>query len=427
MKPRAAFLTTVVFCLTFIAVAGVAVVSGARFWAVNSARSGHPDGSGITRALRVWPSHWRYLLDRADVARATGAYDSALSYYRRATSVFPACGECWIGAAETLYALGEDPRGELAAATRYGGSQTAVRTRAAVVYAKLGERQIAVNEFSAALGGHSENRDEFYEVLHRVFSDDLIRERIITERELPSYVSFAFRGSLRFRPAAVSKLWEFYRETSGDSEGLRPAYVSYLLGQQGLVHKAWRMASQDKSASLGAVVDGDFEGGLTVGSFGWSIGETEGVDARVVRCDDCDSGARALRLRFDGEHNVQYADTTQVVAVVPGADYRLTFRVKHEEITSRRGPALVVRGVSGRSRPDCGFRVESEEFRLSSPWRDVDMNFSVPGNCEGVRIYIFRPRTERLNRLIGGEFWIDDVSLERAGPLASKQASNKIT
>jgi hypothetical protein len=56
--------------------------------------------------------------------------------------------------------------------------------------------------------------------------------------------------------------------------------------------------------------------------------------------------------------------------------------------------------------------VVGEEFTGSSSWTDTDLEFTVPDECEGIRILVGRPRTRRLDRFVGGDFWVDEVSLE---------------
>ncbi len=398
----------------------VAFLSARELLAIYHASKRGPEmGPGLERAAEISPGNWSHLMRLADLEKARGQSSRALTHYRAAIDVFEGCARCWAGVAEAETALGRDPSEALEKAIRYGRSSTSVRTRTAVVYARLGRHEEAAREFSAALGGKQEDTAEFYGLLHRLYPADVVLDRIVEATDLRTYFQFARR---RLTSAEAARVWERF-ERQDESERQRDHYVGYLLAR-GLAHDAWRVAFPDKPPARGVVINGDFEDAAGHGRFGWALKDGDGVRARVVGCNDCESGRRALRLEFDGEHNAHYHGVAQPLPVVPGASYVLKARVKYDAITSARGPSLMVQGVSGKAgdpTEGCSFITTGEEFRLSSPWRETTLGFSVPINCEGIRVLVARPRTKKLNKFIGGELWIDEVSLERAatGPSCS--------
>jgi hypothetical protein len=171
------------------------------------------------------------------------------------------------------------------------------------------------------------------------------------------------------------------------------------------------------------VLDGDFEDRTDTGRLGWQVSsdEDEGVRADIRRCENCEDGGYALRIRFDGEHNSNFYRARQYVPVIGGGAYRLSARVSADQITSAEGPLLMVggaTGVEGEQTDSCRFHVKSDPLRGTVPWHDVVLDFVVPRSCEGVWIGLVRLRTDRLNRLISGEAWLDDVRLQLiAGPV----------
>ncbi len=366
--------------------------------------------AGLERAFSLTPSNWRYAHQLAGVSKAVGRHESAVHYYGLAIDAFEGCGPCWIGLAEALSALGRDPTQALDGARHYGRSQTGVRTRAAVVLSRLDDVDAAAEEFSAALGGHRKDRRQFHGLLHRVYPAEFVLGRIVTDADLPSYFSFALEA---LGPEDTARIWSRYSSME-TSRVHRQPYVGYLL-KHGRVHDAWHVAFDAPAPLQGPVVNAGFEAYGDAGHFDWTVERGEGVRARVSPCSDCSPGRRALRLTFDGEHNVHYFGVRQYVPVQPGGSYRLKARVKYDELSSARGPGIFVDGARDLSRSDgggCRLWVVGEQFTGSSSWTDTELEFTVPAECDGIRILVGRPGTRRLDRFVGGDFWVDDLSLE---------------
>lgn len=377
--------------------------------------------AGLERAAALSPANWRYTLELARLDQATGRHQSALERYTEAIERFPGCGRCWLGIAECQDALGEDPIPALSHAVALGSSETAVRTRAGVVYAKRGLEDEAAREFSAALGGRRDDRTEFYALLHRMYDPTFVLSRVVTDGDLGSY--FAFARS-RLDPGEVKAIWDRYRQTAVPAEE-QTAYVRYLL-KHGLAHDAWEIAHSGPPPPLGTVLDGGFEAADRNRPFGWRVTDGEGVRARISQCTDCESGRSALHLRFDGEHNVHYFGAVHTVPVVGGANYILRAKIKYDEVSGANGPGLFVRGLpidGGSMGRLCSFQVAGERLAGTSDWRESTLHFTVPASCQGVQIVVARPRTQSLDQFAAGELWVDDVRLDPAPSAPTEQAA----
>jgi tetratricopeptide (TPR) repeat protein len=337
-----------------------------------------------------------------------GKPERALAHYRRAIKSYSACGRCWMGVAEAQSVLRQDPIPALERAIEYGSSSTDVRTRAASLLARSGRLDEAATEFGAALGGRREDRWEFYSLLHRVYDGEFVIENIITDADAESYLVYALTA---LAPSGVERAYDLYRAGGEDDPELRDTYVLYLL-RRGLAHDAWRIAFEDGRDC--GLIDTAFEGPTRYGHFGWKIRDVEGVDADVVRCDDCGGDRAALRLRFDGEHNVHFQEARVTVPVLPGYQYRMSARLRHEELTSASGPGILVRGIADQTDTmvrSCDLWALSETLQGSSDWRTLSVDFLVPDECEGIRLYVARPRTKRLDQFVSGELWVDEIDL----------------
>ena len=391
--------------------------------------------AGLESAARWSPLNWRYSYRLGRLDRAVGRNEQAAERFRHAIELYPGCGHCWVALAEARAAQGLDPRAELERAVTHGSATTTVRTRTAVLYARLGQSDEAVREFSAALGGHRKDRRGFYDQLAALYPADFVLDEIVEDIDLPSFFSWA---RSRATPQLSARTWARYSRYE-DSDRARPWYVDYLIGH-GFVHEAWRVAFGERPGET-ALINADFEdlagvwtrrsgeAGLARQRFAWRVQDgrdkAEGVTARVVHCGDCQQGRRALRLRFDGEHNPHYTATSQYLPVEPGRRYRLTAQVRYQELGSVSGPRIVVQGLAGRrgvggglegggaDDPSAGCRmwVQGEQYRGNSDWRSTTVDFEVPSDCEGARVLVLRSATKALDRFIGGELWLDDFAL----------------
>jgi hypothetical protein len=396
--------------MTVIAVAALVVCTlelASLSLASRAVGSGQP---GLETAARLSPLNWNYRFVLGEVSAAAGRPELAAKWYAEAIARNPACAQCAVGLAEVEARLGHDPDPWLERAIRYGRSTASVRVRAGTLYARLGRDEEAAREFAAAAHGQRENQREFFSLLHRIYPDDMVLDRIIPDEVIPSYFSF---GRTALGPRAMQRVWERY-ERIGLGPASRDEYVAYLL-RHGLAHQAWSVRFEGDAPPLGKLENGNFEQRATNSGFSWRIADGEGVKARVVDCPDCADQGHALLLTFDGQSDPQYSGTRIYVPVKPLTVYRLAARVKAEAITSARGPMLAVAGLKGQeSDPSraCEFWFAGEELRRTFDWRTTSLIFRVPETCEGVQVLVTRLRAKRLDKFIGGELWVDDVVLE---------------
>lgn len=402
---RALFVLMALVAAVALAVSAVELV--ALTLAARAVKSGQP---GLETAARLSPLNWDFRFILGEVTAAAGRPEIAARWYTEALARNPACAQCAVGLAEVEARLGRDPDPWLEQAVRYGRSTASIRVRAGTLYARLGRHEEAAAEFAAGALGQREGQREFFALLHRIYPDDVVLDKIIPDQIIPAYFGFA-RASLG--PFAMQRVWERY-ERVGIGPDSRDEYVAYLL-RHGLAHQAWSILFDGEPPPLGKLLNGDFEERPTNAGFSWRIADGEGVEARVIDCPDCVDRGRALVLTFDGETDSHYAGTRIYVPVKPFTVYRLAARVKADTITSARGPMLAVAGLKGAETDPthaCELWVAGEELRRTFDWRTTSLIFSVPEACEGVQILVTRLRTKRLDKFIGGELWVDDVVLE---------------
>lgn len=189
----------------------------------------------------------------------------------------------------------------------------------------------------------------------------------------------------------------FYFDSLIDRHEVKQARMVW----SGLLQKNPGLEATSSPRSL--VTNGDFEGELLNGAFGWRYIPTAGVTA-TLDTSTFRSGTRSLALQIDGE-NLADCGLTQLVPVEPGTRYRLSAWVHGEELEAAHGVRISVSDLY--SHADL---LVTDEAVGSFPWRDVAGEFEVPQATDLVKIAFVRSPSVGIIR---GRLWVDDVRIEK--------------
>ena len=153
------------------------------------------------------------------------------------------------------------------------------------------------------------------------------------------------------------------------------------------------------------MTNGDFEAALYNGGLDWRLDKGSGfemaLDSFVMH-----TGTRSLRVAFDGTQNVAFRHVRQWVAVEPNQMYRFRAFIKTENISTDQGVyfAITPQGVSAEWRTP---------VRVGTlPWTQEQMEFATGPNTSVVLVELGRDPSAKLNNLLLGKVWIDNVTLE---------------
>lgn len=264
-----------------------------------------------------------------------------------------------------------------------------------------------------------------------------------------------FKKYLELEPESQSRVYDILTQMDvpnkyiinnllSDNASLYPQYLKYLMRQQRLDHaqdfwnninrnfvdeqsrisfcefllagrrydEAWELWKEMNRRDLEGLFNeempfnGGFEEVTRGGCFDWMVDRAEGVSVYFdssVRS----GGYRSLGISFDGKHNVDIYVIRQHLLLDPGA-YVLTADLKTNDLTTTNGLFFEARGR------DCsGFYSTSEVITGTTLWNTVSMNFSVPPDCRLVDISLRRHKSRKLNNKIGGNAWVDEISLHK--------------
>jgi hypothetical protein len=155
------------------------------------------------------------------------------------------------------------------------------------------------------------------------------------------------------------------------------------------------------------LVNGDFEEDLLKMGFGWRTPMHEGIYAGLDGTT-FHSPSRSLLITFSGKENVGFRPVFEFVRVSPGRSYRLTGFLKTDGITTDSGPRLAVRDAYDPS----ALREYSEGLTgSSSGWSQLILDFSTSPKTQLIVVGITRVPSKKLDNLIAGKVWVDDLSL----------------
>jgi Flp pilus assembly protein TadD len=151
------------------------------------------------------------------------------------------------------------------------------------------------------------------------------------------------------------------------------------------------------------VLNGDFEGDLLNGGFGWRYAPTAGVNV-TLDTSTFHGGTRSLALQVDGD-NLQDFGVRELIRVEPGKEYRLSGWLHGEELEAAHGISVAVSDAYSH------FPLLLTDNVLGSfPWRQVEGSFTIPPETTLVEISFRRSPS---NGRIRGRLWIDDLRIEK--------------
>ncbi len=347
-----------------------------------------------------------YRLARLKHINMTGSDAETESLYFSALSGNPLMAASWLGLSELYIDSGREADSEKSLRTAQNMMQSSpgLLWESSMLAFRLGDNNLALDNLRVVAEADPTKRKRVFDISWRVAKDpETILERAVSDEVLPYYLGYLIQTD---RQGATYPVWERLSKNGSDGHETALAYADYLLarGDTESARDVW--AGLYPGEDAGALVwNGGFEYDTVGQGFDWKINQANGVHADYDYRRKTE-GQRSLRIKFLGKENVDFKGVSQTVAVEPGAAYVLTWEAASSDITTRSGVTVEVY---------CrGFRTESDSYTGSSDWQRRRLEFDAPENCRTVTIGLRREKSERLDNLISGEFWLDDVSMTKA-------------
>jgi tetratricopeptide (TPR) repeat protein len=376
----------------------------------------------LEEAVKLDPGNSKYhlLLGRLyeyDVADLQP--EKSLRHFRRATQLDPYNPQPWLdlGAALALQGNTSEAGMCLSRADLVAPNIPSFQWPIANFCLLQGDTDAAFHHFKVVLAGSSKYDRIIFSTAWKASDDP---NRILSDlipRSIRAEFSYLDYLQSEKRLDEAHPLWRRILNGSDDFAPQRSAgYIHALIAARRPqeAHQVWTDLEKRgliRSAPAGPdqnlVVNGRFEDELLNFGFAWRVGAPAdvyaGVDNTTYR-----SPSHSLLVQFMGKQNVDFAHVSQYVEVSPGQSYRLQAYVKTENITSVSGPRLEAYDAYDAS----ALHASSEDFRgTTSGWMPVMVDFTTGPKTELVSIRIRRLPTRKIDNLIAGKLWVDDVRL----------------
>jgi pentatricopeptide repeat protein len=179
--------------------------------------------------------------------------------------------------------------------------------------------------------------------------------------------------------------------------------------------QVWREAlsvsgnKNELSTGGSLVFNGGFEFDPANGGFDWHIEPTQGVTSDYDTSAP-HSGRRALRLKFDGAHNLSYEGVWQTVVVEPGRQYHFEGYLRTSAITTDSGIRFRI-VFPGANQP----QILLDNFTGDHSWTAQTAEFTTAAGVHQAKIIVYRPPGQKFDNKLAGTAWVDDVSISTVG------------
>ena len=382
-----------------------------------------------SRAARLEPGNadaWYRLARYRELDFEHADLPLAISLYRRALDVDPRSAFYWTDLANAYETAGDPANAREAflmaksvhpvsaqVAWRYGNFLLR-QEQLAEAFAEI-RRAVTTDPKLAALA------------ISRCWRSSRDTERVLGQA-MPATIH-AYQASLDFfvadhEPDAALLVWKRMLALRS-SFPLRHAFpfLDELI-QRGRVEEArvvWGQAlgiaglpGQGYSSQPSLVWDGGFESELTSGGFGWRYQDLPGATVEFDT-ETRHSGARSLRVTFDGSANLDFRHLMQLVPVEPNTRYRFTAFLRTKELSTNSGIHFMVYPRNPQS-----VALFTPNLVGTQPWTLAETEFITSPETHLVEVVLRRIPSQKLDNKIQGTVWVDDVSLRAVAPQAER-------
>ena len=398
-----------------------AAVSIARTY-IASELADNPSVKNLELAVKLDPNDAEYHLKLGrlyEYSMTEVQTPRALEHLRRATELNPYNPEGWLELGAALEFQGKVPEAEacLRRANSVAPNIPAYQWPLANFFLLQGNNDEAFRHFRVVLAGTPQYDQIVFRTAWKATDNaekilnDLIPPSVPTEFSYLDYLLSQQRfveaqavwkrivsSSEKFTPQQSAK----YIDALINNRRPKEAYEVWLdLGRKDLV----RMAVQGSGENL--VTNGDFEDEIMNMGFTWRIDAPEGVYAGLDTTT-YHSPSHALLVQFSGKQNLDCAPVAQYVKVAPGHLYRLQAFMRTEGITTDSGPRLE---VIDRYQSTALDQMTEDLTGNSEGWKPLLLDFKTGAQTELILVELRRLPSRKLDNLIAGRVWLDDVRL----------------
>lgn len=313
----------------------------------------------------------------------------------------------WLGLTEMYLESGEEDKARitLRRALKLIPSSIGLLWESSLLAVSLGDLDLALNKLRVVAQADPQRRKRVFDLCGQIVSDpNLILKRVVTDEILGDYLKYLISMD---KQSETYPVWERLEASGKTTPESTLPYVDYLLGKGDSENAkaVWTVLYPGHRNNF-LVWNGSFEMDSVGRGLDWRIGKPEGADIDFDYGNKT-RGDRSVKIMFSGKNNVDFHHVSQTVPVDPDSKYLLTSDISTRDITTRDGVRWQVY---------CnGINEISETYTGTIDWTTTRVSFVTPHDCNVIRIGLIRSKSRRLDNLISGEVWIDNVNLSKLG------------
>jgi len=349
-----------------------------------------------------------YRLARLYHLNMSGGENRIQELYTESIEDCPLCAPSWLGLAELFIDSGETGKAGIALtrADELIPSSVGLLWDSSMLSLSLGDNDRALEKLRKVATADPARRERVFDICRDLGrSPQLILDEVVSREALPDYLRYLIRRDMK---AETYPVWERAAREGAVPDGLALSYVDYLISRGDVVTARHIWDGLHPGGAAPGVWNGGFEKDTESRGFDWRIDKAEGFEIDYDYRNKTE-GERSLRLEFSGEKNIDFLHVRQVIPVEPDSHYLLTSDISTEGITTRSGIAWEVHCE--------GLDTLSQVYTGTVDWTQARVAFDTPPGCRHVGIMLRRYKSDKLDNLISGEVWIDNVSLINLGPV----------
>lgn len=175
-------------------------------------------------------------------------------------------------------------------------------------------------------------------------------------------------------------------------------------------YQSWRetLPPQQRTSEV-YPYNGDFTAPIDGLPFNWLLRPVFGMNIQIVASPG-KGESRAIQLQFSGARVTAF--TVGQLMLLPPGDYRMTGKVRAEELRTERGLGWK---ISCAETPNNTLAL-THLVADAVPWTSFSVDFAVPaGNCRGQWLNLEIPSRTASERQIEGQIWYENIQIRRVG------------
>lgn len=244
--------------------------------------------------------------------------------------------------------------------------------------------------------------------------DPLMVEQVVHPERTSWRIALAKYFARRGR--TVEALAQF-RLAGGIKDEDRQSLLRELMtaGRYTEAYEVWLTDSANsvRAKESGLIIDGGFESNISRDNpgFGWQLPPDTKYLRSSLDVNDPFAGAHSLRLDFNGESNPNQPIVTQLVVVEPDASYRLSFKIRVEELVTGGLPLIYITDAGST---EGQMLAQSKPFQQSSNgWQAYTVDVKTAHTTAALSISLRRQNCSSGPCPVFGRLWLDDFVLQR--------------